>query len=135
MGIKALVVGAGAVCAAICLAPGAHADYTWTVQQICDNKSPGTVAMPIIGSPDITCAQPGSTPGLFIAAPMSIPRIMGEFRPGSYSTDPANVWADWIVPAGSQPKPAPKIASPGNIGCDRINGVVVCSPDIPVGPK
>lgn len=63
------------------------------------------------------------------------PRIMDEFRPGSFSTDPANVWADWIVPEGSHPKPAPKIASPGNVGCDRINGVVVCSPDIPVGPK
>lgn len=111
--MKGLIVGACAACTAIGLAPVAHADYTWTVQQICDNKSPGTVAMPIIGSPDITCAKPGSTPGLFIAAPMSIPRIMGEFRPGSFSTDPANVWADWIVPQRISPQAGPEDRQPG----------------------
>ena len=67
--------------------------------------------MPIFASLDLTCGDPaywrktGTVPGLFIAAPPSIPRIMAELRPGSHSTDPANAWADWVIPDGSQPAP------------------------------
>lgn len=129
MGIKTLIVGGGAACTAFGLAPVAHADYTWTVQQICDAHSPGTVAMSIVASRDIGCTKPGSTPGFLDWAPQSIPRVMADFRPGSYSTDPGNPWADWIIPDGSQPKPptrAPMVA------CDRINGQMVCGPQIPI---
>lgn len=107
-----LAVLVTATVAALAVAPTAHADVTWTVQQICATKSPGTVPMTIVGSPEITCAKPESLPGLFIAAPMTIPRIMADFRPGSYSTDPANVWADWVIPDGSVPVARPSMPAP-----------------------
>lgn len=117
------------------LAPPAHADYTWTVFDICNANSAGTVPMPIFASPEITCGDPeywansGTVPGLYISAGRNIPRIMAELRPGSYSTDPANRWADWVVPEGSQPKPKPKDEF---VACDRINGRIVCGPEIPI---
>lgn len=137
MGIKTLIVGVGAACAAIGLAPIAHADYTWTVQQICAAKGPNLVPAPIFASPDIACVDPaywqkaGTAPGLFIAAPPSIPRTMADLRPGSYSTDPGNPWADWIIPEGSQPKPPPSVARITE-ACDRINGQIICGPQIPI---
>lgn len=106
-----LVAGATSAIALLALAPIAHADNSWTVQQICDAKGPNLVAMQIFASPEVTCADPaywaktGTVPGLFIAAPPSIPRIMELLRPGSYSTDPGNGWADWMIPDGSQPAP------------------------------
>lgn len=106
-----LFAGIAPIAALFVLAPFAHADYTWTVQQICDADGPNLVATPIFASPEITCADPeywrraGTIPGLFIAAPPTIPRIMERLRPGSYSTDAGDAWADWVIPDGSVPAP------------------------------
>lgn len=106
-----LMAAAMPAAALLALAPVAHADYTWTVHQICSEHGQNLVPMPIFASPEVTCADPaywratGTVPGLFIAAPQSIPRIMAQLRPGSYSTNPGNGWADWVIPDGSQPAP------------------------------
>ncbi|EHB48676.1 hypothetical protein MycrhDRAFT_5517 [Mycolicibacterium rhodesiae JS60] len=125
-----------AAAAALTLAPVANADTTVTVQQICSEAGKNLVPMTVVASPELTCGDPaywnktGTVPGLFIAPPPPLSRTIGRLHQGSYPVDPANPWSDWVVPAGSQPAPPP--APQPMVACDRINGAIVCGPDIPI---
>lgn len=126
---------AAVVVAAVGISPVARADTTVTVQQICDEVGPGLVPMTVVSSPELTCGDPGywaktgTVPGLFIAPPPPISKTMARLHQGSFSTDPANPWADWVIPEGSQP--APPTPDP-QIACDNIgpNRSIICNHEI-----
>lgn len=94
----------------LALAPSAQADTTLTGQQIC-SEAGNLAPMTVVASPELTCGDPaywqstGTVPGLFIAAPPPLSKTATGLHQGAYSTDAANPWADWVVPAGSQPAP------------------------------
>lgn len=135
--IVKLLVGAGTTAGlSIVMAPLAHGDSSVTVQQICSEAGSNLVPMIVVASPELACADPvywaktGTVPGLFIAPPPAISNTMSRLHQGAYSTDPLNPWADWIIPTGSQPAPAP--GPDPMVACDRINGQIVCGPQIPI---
>ena len=129
------IIGAAFIGAALALAPTAQADTTLTVQQICSEAGANLVPMPVVASPELSCGDPaywastGTAPGLFIAPPPSISRTVTRLHQGAFSTNPADPWANWIVPAGSQPAPPP--VDP-KIACDNIgpNRSIICNHDI-----
>ncbi|MFC7672122.1 hypothetical protein ACFQWH_03520 [Mycolicibacterium sp. GCM10028919] len=130
-----ILVGIALATGAFAFAPVAHADTTLTVQQICSEAGPNLVPMTVVASPELGCGDPaywastGTMPGLFIAAPPSVSRTITRLHQGSFSTDPANPWADWIVPAGS--RLAPPYVDP-QIACDNIgpNRSIICNHEI-----
>lgn len=123
--LKALLAAVAA--STLVLAPQAHADITMTVQRICSESATGFIPMTVIASPQLACGDPnywghaGRVPGLFIAAPASISRVMDRIHPGSYPVDPANPRSDWVVQPGppNMPAPAPMIA------CDESTGAAI----------
>jgi len=130
-----ILLGLAVAAGTLVLSPAAHADTTLTVQQICSEAGGNLVPMTVIASPELSCGDPaywastGTVPGLFISAPPSISRTVQRLHQGAYSTDPVNPWADWIVPAGSQPA-APYVDP--QIACDNIGpgGSMICNHDI-----
>jgi hypothetical protein len=133
--MKSVAVAAACVAMTVGLAPVAQADTTVTVQQICSEAGQGLVPMTVVAAPELACGDPaywastGTAPGLFIAPPPPISNTMARLHQGSYSTDPGNPWADWVIPAGSQPAPPPE--NKPMICCDRVaNGEIYCGPEI-----
>jgi hypothetical protein len=132
--IKLLLAAVAA--SALVVAPQAHADPTMTVGQICAESAPGYIPMTVVAAPELSCGDPnywrstGTVPGLFIAPPPSISRVMDRIHPGSYPVDPANPWSDWVVQPGP---PRAQVRAP-EVACDEVypGGPIHCGPDVPI---
>jgi hypothetical protein len=104
-----LAAGAVALGVGAALASGsglAHADTTVTVQQICAEDGANLVPLTVVAASELSFGDPaywnstGTVPGLFIAAPPSISRVMARMYEGSFSIDPSNPWAGLGDPCG-----------------------------------
>lgn len=88
----------------LAVAPSAHASVTVNIAQICAEDAPQLIPMIVFAAPYLTCGDPsywrstGTVPGLFIAAPPSIHRVMARLHPEAYPVDPVNPWSDWVIP-------------------------------------
>ena len=105
-----------------------------SVQQICNELSPGTAPTPVFGTPQLSClnassyAKQGLVPGLFVGGGQPISQLMASRHPASYSTDPANPWADWIIPDGA---PLPPPPNPSYTWYEYPGQPRFCPPDCP----